>query len=135
MHGTTPRKRRYHTADHEKNPEASEYRVLNTFPIILVCVYEIEAYGIAYECEGKDALSDEASEKEHEVIDEKIEREHQHAQPSGDQYAVEAPFDVAEHQPEERPVERHERKQAEYRRYAGEVGLFVQKFYHLITVL
>lgn len=35
MHGTTPRKRRYHTADHEKNPEASEYRVLNTFPIIL----------------------------------------------------------------------------------------------------
>ena len=114
MHGTTPKKRRYHTADHEKNPEASEYRVLN---------------------EGKDALSDEAPEKEHEVIDEKIEREHQHAQPSGDQYAVEAPFDVAEHQPEERPVERHERKQAEYRRYAGEVGLFVQKFYHLITVL
>ena len=101
----------------------------------LVCVYEIEAYGIAYECEGKDALSGEAPEKEHEVIDEKIEREHQHAQPSGDQYAVEAPFDVAEHQPEERPVERHERKQAEYRRYAGEVGLFVQKFYHLITVL
>ena len=35
MQGTTPSRSRYHTTAHEKNPEASEYCVLKTLPIIL----------------------------------------------------------------------------------------------------
>jgi len=101
----------------------------------LIGIDEVETYGIAYECEGEDALSDDAPEEEHEVIDEEVEREHQDRQTCGDPYAVPSPFDMVEHEPEKRSVERDERKEAECRAYAGKVALFLQELHHLMTVL
>lgn len=96
----------------------------------LIGVDEIEAQGVADQGEGKEAFPHKAAQKEQQVIDEEIERQHHDDEPSGDHHAVEAPFEVVEHQPEEGPVVCHERKEAEHRGHTREAGLLFEESYH-----